>query len=186
MSDLLHPPGCSLPDSSVHGILQARILEWVAISFSSLLECSFPNICVVWSPTSEHCSNFYLSKKCVTWPSYRNLSITFQPSSDSLLSPDKVYIYTLLNASTYIVFISSLKVEYELHDSRHLVLFTVIPLTVFPGGSDSKEPACNARDLGLILGSGRPLEKGRATHSRILGWRTLWGEEPVTLQCMGS
>ena len=25
---------CSLPSSSVHGILQARILEWVAISFS--------------------------------------------------------------------------------------------------------------------------------------------------------
>ena len=25
---------CSLPGSSVHGIVQARILEWVAISFS--------------------------------------------------------------------------------------------------------------------------------------------------------
>ena len=25
----------------------------------------------------------------------------------------------------------------------------------FPGGSDSEEPACNARDLGLIPGSGR-------------------------------
>ena len=25
---------CSLPGSSVHGILQARIMEWVAISFS--------------------------------------------------------------------------------------------------------------------------------------------------------
>ena len=25
---------CGLPGSSVHGILQARILEWVAISFS--------------------------------------------------------------------------------------------------------------------------------------------------------
>ena len=25
---------CSLPSSSVHGIFQARILEWVAISFS--------------------------------------------------------------------------------------------------------------------------------------------------------
>ena len=93
----------------------------------------------------------------------------------------KVYIYTLLNASTYIVFISSLKVEYELHDSRHLVLFTVIPLTVFPGGSDSKEPACNARDLGLILGSGRPLEKGRATHASVLAWRI-----PQTVQSMGS
>ena len=28
------PVDCSPPGSSVHGILQARILEWVAISFS--------------------------------------------------------------------------------------------------------------------------------------------------------
>ena len=28
------PLGCSLPGSSVHRILQARILEWVAIPFS--------------------------------------------------------------------------------------------------------------------------------------------------------
>ena len=26
---------CSLPGSSIHGILQARVLEWVAISFSN-------------------------------------------------------------------------------------------------------------------------------------------------------
>ena len=31
---LCDPMVCSPPDSSVHGILQARILEWVAISFS--------------------------------------------------------------------------------------------------------------------------------------------------------
>ena len=31
---LCDPMDCSLPDSSVHGILQARILEWVAIPFS--------------------------------------------------------------------------------------------------------------------------------------------------------
>ena len=31
LSDFMN---CSLPDSSVHGILQARILEWVAIAFS--------------------------------------------------------------------------------------------------------------------------------------------------------
>ena len=37
---LLQPHGlCSLPGSSVHGILQARTLEWVAISFSRV----FPN-----------------------------------------------------------------------------------------------------------------------------------------------
>ena len=32
---LRHPMDCSLPGSSVHGILQARTLEWVAMPFSS-------------------------------------------------------------------------------------------------------------------------------------------------------
>ena len=31
---LCNPKDCSLPGSSVHGILQASMLEWVAISFS--------------------------------------------------------------------------------------------------------------------------------------------------------
>ena len=31
---LRDPMDCSLPGSSVHGILQARVLEWVAIAFS--------------------------------------------------------------------------------------------------------------------------------------------------------
>ena len=31
---LCHPIDCSQPGSSVHGILQARILEWVAVPFS--------------------------------------------------------------------------------------------------------------------------------------------------------
>ena len=32
---LSDPMDCSLPGSSVHGIFQARVLEWGAISFSS-------------------------------------------------------------------------------------------------------------------------------------------------------
>ena len=31
---LCNPMDCNLPGSSVHGILQARILEWVMIPFS--------------------------------------------------------------------------------------------------------------------------------------------------------
>ena len=31
-----------------------------------------------------------------------------------------------------------------------------------------------------------PLEKGMATHSRILAWRIPWTEEPAGLQSMGS
>ena len=34
-SILRHSADCSLPGSSVHGILQARVLEWGAIAFSS-------------------------------------------------------------------------------------------------------------------------------------------------------
>ena len=32
---------CSLPGSSIHGILQARVLEWGAIAFSIELYISF-------------------------------------------------------------------------------------------------------------------------------------------------
>ena len=38
----------------------------------------------------------------------------------------------------------------------------------FPGGSDGKEIACNAGDLGLIPDQEDPVEQGMATHSSIL------------------
>ena len=38
MSNSSDPMDCSLPGSSVHGICQARVLEWVAIAFSHLLQ----------------------------------------------------------------------------------------------------------------------------------------------------
>ena len=43
---LCDPMDCSPPGSSVHGILQARILEWIAISFSrrSSIFSLFPNV----------------------------------------------------------------------------------------------------------------------------------------------
>ena len=41
MSDSSDPMDCSLPGSSIHGIFQARVLEWGAIAFSdSLLQFS--------------------------------------------------------------------------------------------------------------------------------------------------
>ena len=47
-----------------------------------------------------------------------------------------------------------------------------------PDGSDGKESACNAGDLGSVPGSEDPLEKGTATHSSILAWRIPWTESP--------
>ena len=55
----------------------------------------------------------------------------------------------------------------------------------FPGGSDGKESACNAGDLGSISGLGRSLEKRTVTHSSILAWRIPWTEEPGRLYSMG-
>ena len=41
---LCDPMDCSPPGSSVHGIFQARILEWVAIFFSNYLPKPVPKL----------------------------------------------------------------------------------------------------------------------------------------------
>ena len=49
-----------------------------------------------------------------------------------------------------------------------------------------KNPPANAGDTDSIPGSGNPLEKEMATHSRILAWEMPWTEELGTLKSMGS
>ena len=49
VSDSLWPMDCSLPGSSVHGIFQTKVLEWVTISFSRDL----PNPGI--EPSLPHC-----------------------------------------------------------------------------------------------------------------------------------
>ena len=41
---LRDPMDCSLPGSSVHGIFQARVLEWVAIPFSRIMNEIYLNV----------------------------------------------------------------------------------------------------------------------------------------------
>ena len=55
----------------------------------------------------------------------------------------------------------------------------------FPTGSVVRNPAANARDVGLIPGSGRSPEKEMATHSSIIAWELPWREEPGRLQSLG-
>ena len=50
------PMDCSLPGSSVHGIFQARVLEWSAIAFSLLdVRCS----CLFWEVTETTATKPY-------------------------------------------------------------------------------------------------------------------------------
>ena len=93
------PMGCSPPGSSVHGTLQARIQEWVAISYSSFLNRA--SRILIYAPQmpaknmDEVCTRqvleigFHSGSHCLCRPS-RNLftnvclsvsmSITFLPS----------------------------------------------------------------------------------------------------------
>ena len=57
MSDSFDPEDYSLPGSSVHRILQARILEWVALFRVKALcdfSCTFAGVCVLTGLTHIH------------------------------------------------------------------------------------------------------------------------------------
>ena len=56
----------------------------------------------------------------------------------------------------------------------------------FPGGSAVKNLPAMQETWVWSLGWEDSLEKGMANNSSILAWRTLWTEEPVGLQSMGS
>ena len=74
---LCNPMNCSLPDSSVHLILQARILEWVAIS--SARRCSWPRdqtqvscMCsrffTIWTIREAHSRQMKVAESDSLWP----------------------------------------------------------------------------------------------------------------------
>ena len=87
-----NPMDCSLPGSSVHGIFQARVLEWVAIVFSvkSLYtrlntgkhsygvfedRCSFSLLwldCHIWY-NFQNCISYWKVNHIVNLPSFRQL-----------------------------------------------------------------------------------------------------------------
>ena len=50
---------------------------------------------------------------------------------------------------------------------------------------NTRANARSRRDLGLVPGSGRPLEEGMATPSSVLAWSISRTEEPGGLQSMG-
>ena len=56
----------------------------------------------------------------------------------------------------------------------------------FPDSSLVKNPPAVQETPVQLLGWEDPLEKGKATHSRILAWRIPWTEEPGGLQSMRS
>ena len=56
----------------------------------------------------------------------------------------------------------------------------------FPDGSEVKNPAANAGDLGSIPETGRSPGEGNGNSLQYSCWKIPWTEEPGGLQSMGS
>ena len=104
MSTLCDPMDCNPPGSSVHGILQARLLEWVAISFSNvytyILFLKFP------SHLSHHRA---LSKVPVLYRRFsfvvyfiHNINCAYMSIPISQFLP---FLFSLLGIHTFVLYI---------------------------------------------------------------------------------
>ena len=63
---LRDPMDCSLPGSSIHGIFQARVLEWGAIAFSVLCTKSSEIMKMLWRNRNLHMSSRCIYKNTLT------------------------------------------------------------------------------------------------------------------------
>ena len=84
---LSDPMDWSLPGSSVHGILQARVLEWGAIAFSAWSLQSCPTLC---DPMDRSLSGFFvhgiLQERILEWIAMPSSRRSSQPRDQTHLS----------------------------------------------------------------------------------------------------
>ena len=179
---LCDPKDCSLPGSSVHAILQAKILEWIVIPFSR--GSSWPRdqtqvswiagrFFAIWATREAHnsqkkynlCHNPNIQIKKTTYP-YNNFDLySFSYILCNLFLSFFFFfnpghnqlnkLHNLLKGHNW-----QLKnaapapmVSILLNSNRNY--FKLFSHLGFPGSSVGKESACNAGDADSILGTGR-------------------------------
>ena len=188
---LCDPVDCSLPCSSVLGIFQARVLEWVSISFSRrssrprdqtrvshvvgrrftvcttyLMYCLFPSLEL----------NF-LRERCLS------VLFSFLPSVPRT-EPDRRKLNQWINEVN--ITLKKLNPKLSPRWENIWLYSTVQGLRQW---LNRKESACSAGatgEAGSSLGWEDPLEESLAAHSSTLAWRIPWTEEPGWLQSMES
>ena len=182
---LRDPVDCSLTGSSFHGIFWARILEWVAISFSKGL--SQPGI-EPWSPALLEDSLLFEPK-----PPISLLGIFRREKETCVL---KKHLETdicsnfIHNSKTR----SNPNICQQLNNPniRQIVVYSYNTIKLgFPGNwaylvaqTVKNLPAVQETQI-QSTGQEDPLEKGIASHSSILTWRIPWTKEPGGLQSKG-
>ena len=161
VSNSCDPMGCSQPGSSVHGISQARTLEWVAISFTgreSFLT-QWLNLCFL------HC-NRSSELQADSLQLSHQLLFSRQVVSDSLrphgLQHARLH-YLPEFAQTHVLWVSD-----AIQPSHPLSLSSP------PALNPSKHQGIFQMGHGGVLTKHESLEKGMANHFSILASRTPW------------
>ena len=190
---------CSLPGSSVHGISQVRIVQWVAISSSRGSSQPRDQICT-------SCIGSWIYYQWTTWEAHWYYIYAFFPGPwiwiyaiyQALIFSCKVNISTLILQvrwfSIILCHLSLLLFAHELGIFEPCYDPFCPILIIFPGLCSRwfhhLVPAClmGANDFlcclsELLAFSQGPLEKAMATHSILLpgkshGWRSLVGWSP--------
>ena len=183
VSDSLSPMDCSLPGSSVHGILHARVMEWVSISFSggfswprdqTLVSCTAGRFFTNWATRSAFSRLTYFTQ-------YDNLYVhpcgivrDFGKDTYTVLYfkgiTNKELLYSTGNSSQCRV---PAWMREALGGERIHVHVWLIPFDVhlklpqhfklamsFPDSSVCKESTCNSGDPRSIPGLGRSTGEG--------------------------
>ena len=127
---LCDPMDCSLLGSSVHGILQARILEWVAIPFPT--GSSWPRD-QIW--VSCIAGRFF-----TVWTTREILKLVINTIPHIIIS---IELARWLLVGPLIL--------------KNYICIFLANLRGFPSGWVGKESACNAGDVGSVPGLGRSL-----------------------------
>ena len=178
------PMDCSLPGSSVHGISQAKILKWVAISFSRWSSQPRDWTCISCIVgrffTTEPLGKPFYRYMCICICVYVYMCILFFNWKKTALQccvgfchtknviQPQLYIYHLLPKPPPLTLSSS---------SRSLERARPGSLSLAEGAAPT---SYFTNDCVYIL------EKAMAPHSSALAWKIPWMEEPCRLQSMGS
>ena len=161
---LCDPMDCSPPGSSVHGILQARILEWVTISFSR--GSSWPRDRTWVSCTASGFLTFWATYSPWNYPG-QNTGVGYL----SLLQ--RIFPTQGLNPGL-------------LH-CRQILYQLNLPLYRASGMAQMLKNLPAMQEIQVrFLGQEDLLEKEMATHRSILAWEFPWTEEPGRLHSRGS
>ena len=175
---------CSLPGSSVHGILQARILEWLAIPSSrgSFWPGKLVSACV-----SYIASGFFIN--WATWEARIqdrewNLKVNSEKPKSKIrhrLKFGREDRESIIEGFLNIAWIS------EFANIWLFLTYERLPRWC----SGKKKKICllmqEMQETWVwLLGLEDPLEEGMVTQSSIITWRIPWTEEPDGLQSMRS